>query len=239
VTSPLSLWTSFVLLFASLSYAIRFSGGKPPKDLLYQWATLESALIQYGVIGLIIYGIAGLGRRRQLLALRRPESWPRAIGIAIGIGLMMLGLAAVLGPVLNPGREQGVTPDVWEPKHAAAYVANGVVICFVAPFVEELAFRGLGYSLLVRYGRWTAIALVGIAFALAHGLVQAFPFLAALGAGLAYLRSRVDSVYPGMIVHGIFNAVALALAVAGKPAQENLLHASVGVASSLLPPLPF
>ena len=235
MTSPLTLWTSFVVLFATLSYALRFSEGKPPKDLLYQWSTAESGVIQYAVIALIVYGIAGLGNRRRLLALRRPTSWPRAIGIALAIGGMMLLLAVVLGPLLNPGREQGVTPDVWEPDHAAAYVANGVVICFVAPFVEELTFRGLGYSLLVRFGRWTAIALVGLAFAFAHGLVQAFPFLAALGAGLAYLRSRVDSVYPGMLVHGTFNAIALAVAVSGKPTQENILRACAAVWSFLSP----
>jgi len=235
MTSPLTLWTSFVVLFATLSYSLRFTEGKPPKNILYRWTTAEGSLIQFAVIGLIIYGIAGLGRRRQLLALRRPTSWRRAFGIAMGIGVMMLVLSYALGPLLNPGREQGVTPDTWQPDHAAAYVANGLVICVVAPFVEELTFRGLGYSLLVRFGKWTAIILVGIAFGLAHGLVQAFPFLAALGAGLAYLRSRVDSVYPGMIVHGTFNAIALTVAVSGKPEQENILRACAAV-WSLLPP---
>ena len=235
MTSPLTLWTSFVVLFATLSYSLRFTEGKPPKNILYRWTTAEGSLIQFAVIGLIIYGIAGLGRRRQLLALRRPTSWKRAFGIALGIGVMMLVLSYALGPLLNPGREQGVTPDTWQPDHAAAYVANGIVICVVAPFVEELTFRGLGYSLLVRFGKWTAIILVGIAFGLAHGLVQAFPFLAALGAGLAYLRSRVDSVFPGMIVHGTFNAIALTVAVSGKPEQENILRACARLWSLLSP----
>ena len=126
-----------------------------------------------------------------------------------------------------------MTPDVWRPDHAAEYVANGVVICIVAPFVEELAFRGLGYSLLVRYGKWTAIVLVGVAFGLAHGLVEAFPFLAAGGAGLAFRRSRGDRVLPGMVVHGLFNAVALTVAVSGKPQQENILRACAAAWSSL------
>ena len=231
--SALTAWTTFVVVFASLSYALRFSGGKPPKDLLYRWSTVESGLIQYAVIALIIYGIAGLGNRRELFAFRWPTSWKTAVGVAIGIGIGMAILAGVLGPLLDPGREQGVTPDLWRPSHAAEYVANGVVICIVAPFVEELTFRGLGYSLLVRYGRWTAIVLVGVAFALAHGLVEAFPFLFALGAALAYLRSRVNSVVPGMIVHGLFNATALAVAVSGKPVQENMLRACTGVYSLL------
>jgi membrane protease YdiL (CAAX protease family) len=235
VKSPLTLWGGFVVAFATLSYTFRFTEGKPPKDLLYKWATVEGNLIQFAVIAAIVYGIAGLGNRRRLLALRAPTSWGRAVAIGIGIGIGMAVLTQVLGPVLKPGREQGVTPDTWQPDHAAAYVANGIVIAVVAPIVEELTFRGLGYSLLVRFGRWTAIVLVGVAFALAHGLVEAFPFLAAFGAGLAYLRSRVDSVYPGMIVHGLFNAIALTVAVSGKPQQENILRMCAAAWSSLLP----
>jgi membrane protease YdiL (CAAX protease family) len=212
---PLVLWASFVLTFAALSYSVRFSEGKPEKDVLYKWSTAAAGLAQFVVVALIVYGIAGLGRRRDLLALRRPTSWRLAGLIGVGIGIAMLVLLGVLGPLLDPGQEQGLTPDHWESTHAAAYVGNGLVVAVVAPFVEELTFRGLGYSLLARFGRWTAIVLVGVLFALAHGLVEAFPFLAAFGAMLAYLRSRVDSVYPGMIVHAVFNATALAVAVAG------------------------
>jgi len=211
----LTLWATFVLLFATLSYSVRFSSGKPDRDTLYKWSTAASGLIQFTIVGAIIYGIAGLGDRRRLLALRRPTSWGRAALIAVGIGITMTILLGFLSPLLKPGQEQGLTPTRWEPDHAGAYIANAVVIAVVAPIVEELTFRGLGYSLLEPLGRWVAIILVGLLFGLAHGLVEAFPFLATFGALLAYLRSRVDSVYPGMIVHGLFNAIALVVAVTG------------------------
>lgn len=211
----LTLWATFVLLFATLSYSVRFSAGKPDRDTLYKWSTAASGLIQFAIVGAIIYGIAGLGDRRRLLALRRPTSWGRAALIAVGIGITMTILLGFLSPLLKPGREQGLTPTRWEPDHAGAYIANAIVVAVVAPIVEELTFRGLGYSLLEPLGRWVAIILVGLLFGLAHGLVEAFPFLATFGALLAYLRSRVDSVYPGMIVHGLFNAIALVVAVTG------------------------
>jgi membrane protease YdiL (CAAX protease family) len=227
--APLALWSGFVLAFTTLSYTLRFTSGKPPKDLLYKWSTVVGNLIQFAFIAAIVYGIAGLsGDRRRVLALRRPTSWRTALRIGLGVGLGMYVLTILLGPILHPDREQGVTPDTWQPRHVAAYIANGIVIAVVAPIVEELTFRGLGYSLLARYGRWTAIIGTGIAFGLAHGLVNAFPFLAAFGIGLAYLRSRVDSVYPGMIVHGLFNAIALTVAVSGKP-QADILRACAGV----------
>ena len=227
--AALALWSSFVLAFATLSYSLRFTEGKPPKDLLYKWSTAFGNLVQFAVIAVIVYGIAGLtGDRRRVLALRRPTSWETAARIGLGIGFGIFVLSLILTPLLEPGREQGVTPDTWQPEHAGAYIANGLVVVVVAPIVEELTFRGLGYSLLARYGRWTAIIATGLAFALAHGLVNAFPLLAAFGIGLAFLRSRVDSVYPGMIVHGLFNAIALTVAVAGKP-QADILGACVAV----------
>src|SRR5256885_1734880 len=82
--------------------------------------------------------------RRLRAVLRRPASWWVALRGRGGIGLGMAVPSGVLGPVLPPGREQGVTPDIWRPSHAAEYVVNGLVICIVAPVVEELAFRGLG-----------------------------------------------------------------------------------------------
>jgi uncharacterized protein len=227
--APLALWSGFVLAFTTLSYTLRFTSGKPPKDLLYKWSTVVGNVIQFAIIAAIVYGIAGLsGDRRRVLALRRPTSWRTAAKIGLGVGVGMYVLTIALGPVLHPDREQGVTPDTWEPRHIAAYIANGVVIAVIAPIVEELTFRGLGYSLLARYGRWTAIIGTGLAFGLAHGLINAFPFLAAFGIGLAYLRSRVDSVYPGMVVHGLFNAVALTVAVAGKQ-HADILRACAGV----------
>jgi membrane protease YdiL (CAAX protease family) len=235
VRVPLALWSTFVAAFATLSYTLRFTSGKPPKDLLYKWSTAAGTLFQFAIIVAIIYGIAGLsGDRRGVFALRRPTSWRTAIRIGIGVGIGILVLSLILTPLLEPGREQGLTPDTWQPEHAAAYIANSLVIVVVAPFVEELTFRGLGYSLLARYGRWVAIVGTGLAFALAHGLVDAFPILAAFGCGLAYLRSRVDSVYPGMIVHGLFNAIALTVAVSGKP-QADILGACAAVWPVLSP----
>jgi membrane protease YdiL (CAAX protease family) len=234
-SKALSLWATFVLAFATLSYSLRFTEGKPAKNVLYKWSTAAGNLVQFAIIAAIVYGIAGVaGNRRRVLGLRRPTSWGTAIRIGIGIAIGIVLLNFLLEPVLHPGREQGVTPDTWQPKHAAAYVVNGIVVAVIAPIVEELTFRGLGYSLLVRYGRWTAIIGTGLAFGLAHGLVQAFPLLAIFGIGLAYLRSRVDSVYPGMIVHGLFNTIALVVAVSGKP-QADIVRACAGVWSLFSP----
>jgi uncharacterized protein len=208
-------WTSFILLFAALSYSARATEGKPDSEILYRWSTAAAYVFQYAVIAGIVFAIAMIGgRHTELFALRRPRSWRRAAAIGFGVIVGMIVLSALLGPLLHPGREQGLTPSRWEPEHAPAYLTNALAVAVLTPIVEELTFRGLGLSLWQRYGEWAAILVTGLLFGLAHGLVEALPFLVAFGIGLGYLRSRAGSVYPGMIVHGLFNASALILAVA-------------------------
>jgi membrane protease YdiL (CAAX protease family) len=205
-----------VLAFATLSYTLRFTSGKPPKDLLYKWSTVAGNLFQFAIIAAIVYGIAGLSRdRRGVLALRRPTSWRTAIRIGIGVGIGIFVLTIILTPLLEPGREQGVTPDTWQPEHLSAYLANGIVVAVIAPIVEELTFRGVGQSLLSFVGRWPSMVIVGIAFGAAHGLVEALIVLVPFGIALAWLRDRTRSVVLGMVVHGLFNGIALAAAVLG------------------------
>jgi membrane protease YdiL (CAAX protease family) len=205
-------WLALIAVLAAAAYLQRAEEGKPPKDLLYRYDTAFGSLIGYVVIGgfvvLIVFG------RYELLALRRPASWFRALGLALGVLVGVLVVGGILDQFLHAGEEQGYTPKSWEPSKAGQYAANFVVIALVAPFVEELLFRGLGYSLLEQLGRWPAIAGVGVAFAAVHGLVEGFVVLALFGAALAWVRSRTDSVIPGMLVHGTFNAIALVVAVA-------------------------
>ena len=134
--------------------------------------------------------------------------------LSLAVLAVVYPVVALLDPLLHGGREQGLTPTGWQSSHAAAYVVNALVIAGVAPFCEELLFRGLGFSLLAqRRGSATAIVATGLAFGVYHGLVQALPSLVLIGCALAWLRARTRSVYPGMLVHATFNAVALIGAV--------------------------
>src|SRR5262249_42927693 len=119
-----------------------------------------------------------------------------------------------LGEFREGGKDQGIVPKRWESSHAGAFVANYVVIAVLAPIVEELIFRGFGVTAVRSFVSAAATVLwVGIAFGVWHGLVVAFPALAALGAILAIVRLRTRSVYPTMAMHALFNGTTLILAV--------------------------
>jgi membrane protease YdiL (CAAX protease family) len=213
----LSCWVALVAAIAALNYAARFTGGTAAsnaRNAVYSYATFANGVVVYLFwLGLVL---AIAIDRWDLLALRRPHSWSRSGQLVVGAVLAIYALEAVVSALplpQSPSKEQGLTPTHWEPAHAGAFAANVVLFALVAPVVEELTFRGLGQSLLSFVGRWPSIVLVGLAFGLSHGLLEALLVLVPFGIALAWLRDRTESVYPGMIVHALFNGLALAFSV--------------------------
>ena len=206
----LGAWLALIGLLAVVGYAARVAGGKPDRDVLYKSSTAVGAIIQEAVMLAIVVGIA---RGAAVRALRHPRSWLQALLLAIVTFVVIAGTSAALEPLLHAGSEQGLTPDRWDPSRSGAYTFNFIVIAAFVPIVEELVFRGVGFSLLRRFGAPVAIVGTAVAFALAHGLVQGFPILLVFGLGLGWLRWKTGSIVPGIAVHASFNALSLILAV--------------------------
>jgi uncharacterized protein len=202
-------WWVLIGALSLLAYGSNFSQDDPPDDLLYRYESAAVGFVLYAlVLGILIAIAAGLDPR-DAFGFRRPTSWGAAAGWAFGLLIVMLGLSVALEPVLGGGEEQGLDPSGWRSDRAFPFILNAVVIAVAAPVVEELMFRGLGYALLVPMGVVAAVVVTGIAFALTHGLVRAFPVLFVIGAGLAFIRWRTASIYPPIILHGCFNGIGL------------------------------
>jgi len=207
-------WAALALALVALGYGSRIFGGEPAADIVFQYAFGFSALVQYGVIGALMLLIARRSAGRELFALRLPpQRWRAAVPAAAAFASIFV-VAVVLERFLHAGEEQGLTPSGWDSTRAGAFAFSFVAVTVFAPVVEELLYRGLGYSLLERFGPLAAIGLTGLAFAAAHGLLAGLPTLWFFGAALAWLRARTDSVYPAIAVHALFNGMTLAAAVA-------------------------
>ena len=209
-----ALWLLLVGALAAIAYAGRAGGGDPADDALYRYETAFSGVVLYA----ILLGIAVvLGRGlplRDYFALRRPASWPRALGLALGGYVAIFLGAGLLLQALDATDEQGLTPEAWDSSRAGAYAANFVAVAFVGPVVEELLYRGAGMSLFGALGAVPAVAITSVAFGLAHGLLLALAALVFFGVVTAFVRLRTHSVYPCMLVHSAFNATSLVVAVA-------------------------
>ena len=155
----LAAWASIVLVLILLGYGGRLAEGDPPTDALYRYATAIGSIFIYGIFLLILLWISLGLPAREFFALRRPASWPKALGLALLSYVTIFVGAGLIIWALGAGDEQGLTPDSWDSSRAGAYAANFVAVAVVGPIVEELMYRGAGMTLLLldtaRRLRWS------------------------------------------------------------------------------------
>ncbi|MGP1554194.1 MAG: lysostaphin resistance A-like protein [Prevotella intermedia] len=87
-----------------------------------------------------------------------------------------------------------------------------LVIGILAPIAEELIFRGAILRVLLdafgRKGRWPAIALTALLFAVIHGNLAQGTHAFVIGMVLGWLYVRTRSVLPGIVLHWVNNSTA-------------------------------
>jgi membrane protease YdiL (CAAX protease family) len=210
VSGALIGWFSFVAAFATLQYAGQLLSD-PPEDVAYRWASSISALASSTIVLAIALLLARGRGFRDAFALHRPRSWSSATVVSVAVILAVVAVSAALAPFANPEAEQGLVPTEWRSDRVAPFLAFAFTVVVVAPLIEEMMFRGIGFSLLQAFGERVAVIVVGVAFGLVHGLVEGFLIIAVFGTGLAVLRSRTQSLYPCILLHAAFNATALVL----------------------------
>jgi membrane protease YdiL (CAAX protease family) len=205
--AAVAVWAGVAAILIALGFATTYLA-EPDEDLFYDYSVAVSALIQFGILIAASMGIAlWLGRPLPVLGLKG-FAW-RWVWVALGLILLVLGLAAALEGYLHAGEEQGLSPDTWRPDRAGAFALNALIAATLVPFTEEVFFRGLGVRALLPFGSATAVLVTATVFGLAHGLFVALPILIPFGIVLGWVRLRSDSVWPGVIAHGLYNGTAL------------------------------
>jgi membrane protease YdiL (CAAX protease family) len=206
-------WLVLVVSLAALNYAAYFAGEDPPDDVAYRYSSSIAALVQFTImLGILLLIARGL-TARDAFGVRAPSSWGVALGL-VPLTLLVIWIASgIYAQFVDPGDEQGLVPEDWDSSRAGAFAAYFVAVAVLAPFVEELMYRGLGFRLLAPYGTGVAIVVTGLLFGAAHGLLIGFPILSLFGILHGWLRAKTESVYPCILVHAIFNATALIVSV--------------------------
>jgi membrane protease YdiL (CAAX protease family) len=86
-----------------------------------------------------------------------------------------------------------------------------LLVALVAPFIEELAFRGVVLPVLgSQFGMWPAIAGSALIYAAYHFSLWLFPPTLVLGLALGWLAWTRRSLWPAILLHVLYNATAVA-----------------------------
>jgi hypothetical protein len=216
---PYATWgpgTALIGLFVALSAQSVFSGAVVAIDGTEgdgDPSTAASIVLQ-GIfaIGLIAVAvvIASMGRipwREALrhLGLRRFQrsAW---LYMAASVGVYLVFAALYVALVGEPEQE-----DIAEDFGPVGIQI--VLVVLAAGFAEEVAFRGLLFGgLRTRMPGWAAALISAAIFGALHAFtgISAVPVLIGFGFVLALLYERTGSIVPGIVLHMLNNALALA-----------------------------
>jgi membrane protease YdiL (CAAX protease family) len=127
---------------------------------------------------------------------------------AIGGIALALGLAFLAALLHTPQVPSPIDKLVNSPASLALFVITAVV---VAPFFEELLFRGFVQPLLSRtFGVIAGVLITAVLFGALHAPEYSWAWQYALvvslaGAVFGWIRARTNSVVPGTVMHGFYN----------------------------------
>jgi hypothetical protein len=145
-----------------------------------------------------------LGPTHLAAGFKKGLIWSAAFGLAASIGWVALWMAGVdgLAWIRFPLPQRPLD-------RAYFFVIGGAV----APVAEEFFFRGLLYGFLSRWGKWTAVVLSTLIFALVHP-IAGLPVTQAVGGvvfALAYASAR--SLLAPIIIHVLGNLALFSLSL--------------------------
>lgn len=143
-----------------------------------------------------------------------------ALATVIIVAAVNYGLQWIIGESFQNPQTMMLAPGGFSWLNFAVMLAMSGL---VAPFAEELAFRGLLYGYLRRrMAIPLALLIMAACFAAAHFIVLLMPALFVVGLILGAAYERSGSLWVPIIVHGAFNAVMVILLYAALAADVPL-----------------
>jgi uncharacterized protein len=143
--------------------------------------------------------------------LRRVRVLP-AIGWMLVLYVGFIAFSGLWQQVVDIDEDTELLRDLGVEDSTLALVAAMLMVCVVAPVVEEFFFRGFFFTALRNWkGLWPAAVATGAVFGAIHvgsSPVGALVPLAVLGFGLCLLYAKTGSLYPCIAVHALNNAIA-------------------------------
>jgi membrane protease YdiL (CAAX protease family)/Pyruvate/2-oxoacid:ferredoxin oxidoreductase delta subunit len=150
-------------------------------------------------------------------AAERPSALASAgivIGLLVGVEAIAIGYGLTMATMgwAQPGTVSGDVAAIFG-NGGAGLVLAGLMVALVAPIVEELAFRGVALvALAPRLGVWPAIAIQAVLFAAYHASAWLFFPMLVFGAALGWLAWSRRSLWPAIVLHVLYNGLAVAAA---------------------------
>ena len=191
-------------------------------------------------VSLVLYAAFGLLRERPILR----EVRFRTISASTVIKTIVLALA-LRGAVAVYGVFSESVPALQESLESAPDITGAIdsfpklMLCFllivlVAPIFEEILFRGLVQTELMRgFPAWVSILLSSLIFGAMHGNLFQSLFTVFCGLAMGWCYYRTGSILTSIVLHITFNtSVLFQLMIYDAPAAVQIAVSVISIAAA-------
>ena len=233
----LLLFVGFSVFWAFLSGFLLLSGYAILRPLM-AWTTPPSVLVENTFFGLLVQLVLYAPVLAYIILLvtvhyRLPFwtgirwRWPGGgSAVRLLLGGLLLALAVALGSALLPDRKDFPLEKMFS-SPAAAY-ALGAFAVLVAPFMEELIFRGVLFAFFERLIglRWAVVGSA-VLFAALHypeyaGAWTHLGMILVVGVVFSLARAMTGSLAPSFLLHTAYNGAFILALFVGTHHFKNL-----------------
>jgi uncharacterized protein len=183
--------------------------GDPPQSLVLVLTLIQDAAL---VVAALLAFKLTLGRVRAAdLGLRRVTNWRVAILGIVAVFIVFLAAGQLLDLLFGKQPDQELVKDLKAEDSFGVLAGYVVLTCLVAPFCEELFFRGFVFMTFARrLGPVWGALIGGTIFGLIHAPNPwvALVALGVLGVGLCALYWTTQSIIPCMALHALNNSIS-------------------------------
>jgi uncharacterized protein len=152
-------------------------------------------------------------------------------GVRFLLAGLLLAMTVLAGSALLPDRKDFPMEKLFT-SATAVYAVGGLAV-LIAPFMEELVFRGVLFSFFERLGGFrTAVPATAVLFAALHypeyaGAWTHVFMILLVGVVLSIARAMTGSLVPSFLLHTAYNATFIGLLFLGTHGFQNL-HGTLG-----------
>ena len=173
-------------------------------------------MIGFGIAGFVVYAISAFyfwynkaKDTAKIFGFQKPKSW----FLAAKNTLFFAGLALIVRVIYQPVIHylQALVDETAVSVSDFTEYAMGAI--FLAPIFEEIIFRGMVYGGLRKdRGVLVSVLLSALLFTIVHPTIS-WPPVFALGVCCAYAYEKTESLLSPILIHFLFNVVAIVLSL--------------------------
>ncbi|MDL4839878.1 CPBP family intramembrane glutamic endopeptidase [Aquibacillus rhizosphaerae] len=186
---------------------------------LYSGTLIGLIMSMIFMLGVYVFAIMPNNLSWKEVGLRRFSSsyWKAIIGWTIVLIVISIAMVVVMEDLLGVGPNSTKTDSLQSSVTLLNFFIGFISAAIISPVYEEIFYRGFLYRFIrSKYGIAVGMLSSSFIFMIIHiPTFNTLPVNFVSGLIFAWTYEKSGSVFPAMIIHGLFNGIAVIVTVLG------------------------